>query len=101
MKNRVKCPACDRVFQNDGIGRFAKGRLNANLSNHMRGAHRLDWRTGKKIKPKLDLVPPTGPTGIEEPPKRPYIPRKKREAAVCFCPACGCNINAVRVAMGL
>jgi hypothetical protein len=103
MKNRVKCPACDRVFQNDGKGRFATGRLHANLANHMKGAHGLDWKTGKKIKP-IEIDPPATRTdgGAEAvPTRRAYTRKPKPFMDVGFCPRCGCNINAVRVAMGL
>lgn len=87
------CPACQRVFTGTG------GRVNANLANHMKGAHQLDWRTGKPLR----SIQPEKSAVTFPPAKRPYTRtvKPKPEVDVCYCPKCGCNIRAVQVAMGL
>lgn len=93
--HRVECPVCHREFTAKGKDRFAVGRLNANLANHMKAAHQRNWKTGKPIPPEIPTVE-SGPGG-----KRPYNRKAKPEAMVNFCPGCGCNLRAVKVAMGL
>ena len=93
--HRVECPICHREFTAKGEDLFALGRLNANLANHMKAAHRQNWKTGKPI-------PPENPNVESDPKeKRPYHRKAKSEAMVNFCPGCGCNLRAVKVAMGL
>lgn len=54
-------------------------------------------------KPKFVAKSPVVAVAEEAPPiKRPYTPRKpKPTLGVNFCPGCGCNLNAVRVALSL
>lgn len=89
----IECPKCDRTFTGQG------NRIKANLANHMKGRHPgFDWRTGKKL--SLPQLGKTG-SGSVHPEKRPYARKPKPEAEVCFCPRCGVNLRAVKVAMGL
>lgn len=90
----IKCPKCDRSFTGQG------NRIKANLANHMKGAHPgIDWRTGKHL--KVVALPVKPITDIEQIGKRPCARKPKPEAEVCFCPRCGVNLRAVKVAMGL
>ncbi len=119
----VKCPHCPRTFKCNGSDGMAKGRLAANLANHIKGAHPDKYKPSKwvidrlarkekdeaferaarfgsnPIKPQILI---SGPD--PEPVKRPYNRQPKlvkSSDTVCFCPKCGCNIRAVQVAMGL
>lgn len=53
------------------------------------------------VKKHPDIAKPASQQASE--PKRPYTPRKQKSASlgVNFCPGCGCNLNAIRVALSL
>lgn len=79
-KVTAKCTQCDRVFSNT-----SQGRLNANMANHMKWHNRQDGKT------------PESP----DKPRKTYTRKAKQTSEVNYCPGCGCNLHAVRVAMSL
>lgn len=101
MKTTIKCPHCPRSFTGEFKTRFAAARLKANLANHIKGSH------PEHYVPKVKLVkvePITDINWVGEAPaatRRPYTHKSKPESSVNFCPGCGCNLRAVKVAMGL
>lgn len=123
MKATMKkgCPHCPRVFKADGNDGMAMGRLAANLTNHIKGAHPEKYTPSKwvldrqirkeRVKHALDRAVNKSTTTIKpqilisgpdpEPVKRPYARKPQPQSIVCFCPQCGCNIRAVQVAMGI
>jgi hypothetical protein len=53
------------------------------------------------VKYHPDIAKPSSQQGVSES-KRPYTPRKQKAGiGVNYCPGCGCNLNAVRVALSL
>lgn len=110
MKHRRPCPYCDRVFEAEGELKHVKGRLNANLTNHIKGAHPKAYKPSKLVldrnrraEKKLDPIKPqiliSGPDPEE--PKRKWTRKPQTQSSVCYCPKCGCNIRAVQVAMDI
>ena len=103
---KLTCIHCGRKFL--GEGKYALGRVRANLTNHIKSAHpdkyvpskwvkeRLDRKEKDSIKPQI-LISGPDPETI----KRPYVRKPAPPSSVCFCPKCGCNIRAVQVAIGL
>lgn len=98
MKLSATCQYCPRQFFATGKKHFAQGRLKANLSNHLKFSHPEHYVP--KVKPGSDFRAMTAQS-TENPAKRPYTRKARPESSVNFCPGCGCNLRAVKVAMGL
>jgi uncharacterized C2H2 Zn-finger protein len=84
--NPVSCPDCGKTFKN------AWG-----LLMHTSKAHRVDGAKRKaKAKRKYTRRAAIQNGHVQAKP----MPTSKREA-LCFCPGCGCNLAAVRMALEL
>lgn len=99
----LRCPHCPYAVRSDLSKRGAMGRLRGSIALHIKARHPEHFVP--KVKPvpssesTLDKVQSSDPGDWK--PKRPYTRKFKSVLGVSFCPQCGCNINAVRVAMGL
>jgi hypothetical protein len=104
MIKTVKCSYCDRKFTGESDDKFGGGRLKANIANHVKAAHPEKYVPSKTAaaRSRLLAIPVASITSVNKVGKRgPYYKKPKPLIDVGFCPRCGCNIHAVKVAMGL
>ena len=87
MKNRkhLSCQHCERKFTNVSLGL-----VRANLANHMRKIH------PEHYVPKGTPAANGNGAAIEKKPRK-----SKAGPEVNYCPCCGVNLHAVRVAITL
>jgi len=108
VKFHMRCPYCPRKFESSKKDRWTFPRLKGSLQIHIKANHPEHY-VPKKPKRVVDIVatalhPDKKKVVYFPETKRPYTRKPKTTAPVMevnHCPQCGCNIRAVKVAMGL
>lgn len=91
MKAACDVPECGYVAQHPTKYVLAM------LGNHKRKVHGIAGKSAKYRQPK----PPATPEAPEVENKRPYTRKASPTTGLNFCPCCGVNLRAVRVAISL